>query len=101
GDAVPPAGGRHWTLCGGSGTACSNAGQPAKDQYTLRTTNSTNGAPSVILTNGAQCDIAFSPTACRGVANASTTEYLQVTGPTDSTDNSGSLTTTITWMVSS
>src|SRR5215469_15490230 len=60
-DAVPADAGRHWTLCGGTGSACTGKrGRPGPNQFqstTLGGTKKPNAA--TILTYAVQCDTAF------------------------------------------
>lgn len=97
-DAVPSSGGTPWTLCGGSAAACTApSSSPGQDQYKETVFNGTAGA-STILTDGPQCDGAFSnPTCGTSVAGASDSEALQIYGPTASSDGSSAFTSTITY----
>ena len=93
-NAIPSDSGANWTLCGGTGTACTGtSGNPGQDQF-----GEANGG-GVILTTSLGCDTNFSGggTTCATVSGQHETEVLFLTGPSTSTDTSLSFSTTWTW----
>jgi len=91
-DATPIDNGRSWSLCGVDPSCTTSS--PGVDQYSLQAIDSANQATHTNLGDTAACDAAFG---CTGSGVTSKTEYLQLTGPASSTDNSSSFSTTITW----
>lgn len=94
-DAIPSDNGTHWTLCGGSGTGCGNAGFPGQDQFGEQGHSPAGNSP--FLTTTPQCDTSFSAscTASSGQSNSSIT--LELIGPMASSDGSTSFSTVWTW----
>lgn len=91
-DAVPQDSGTHWTLCGGSGAACTKANNtPGLDQYELGTSS------NFILTNTPQCDTAFNDTCLPVSPGQPANETYLLEGPSSSTSSASTFTTTITW----
>jgi hypothetical protein len=100
-DFVPLDVGTDWTLCGGAGPLCIGPnGLPGRDQYSEQSVNTVAGAV-ILLDNNQQCDVSFASGAtndpCLANPSQSATEEFFMTGPTASTDNSGSFSTTLTW----
>jgi len=102
-NAEPADGGYPWTLCGPGLTAtCSGSGGlPGQDQYRQQTL----GASSVAgpyFGNAPICDTAFDGTVS-GTADCTSTpgqvgnETVEVWGPSSSTDQSSTFTSSITW----
>jgi hypothetical protein len=104
-DMVPQDNGINWQLCDPTATSTSTpactgpsggSGHLAgKDQY-ISQNNAYNQGP--FLSNTPQCDVAWG-SGCVAAPNA--TQYYNdyMYGPTQSTDNAGSFTTTISWVV--
>lgn len=110
-NAVPADAGTPWTLC----TETSIAGtatctgpttygppRPGRDQLTVETAQWGTRLGGAILTTTPSCDSGISPPApanCSLAAGATALEFLQLIGPTASTDASTTLTTTATWII--
>lgn len=105
-DAVPVDNGTHWVLCGSASPATScaqGAFTPGQDQYLEQTEHYlASGSPrsGPFLSNSPACDTAFgdpSAPSCAAAPNQATQETLGMTGPSSSTDPSGTFSTVITW----
>ena len=100
----PSDSGTPWNLCSGPGSPspCGGGANPGPDQFEewaiSLSPQGVEGSRGPILTTSPQCDIAFNNgTGCAAAPVQSITERLTVTGPTTSTDNSGTFTTVWTW----
>src|SRR2546423_5485809 len=87
GDAVPSDNGTHWTLC-----TCT----PGQDHYSVNTAN-TQGIGNTYLQNGPVCDIAFDLNDCVAPTNGARHEFVQLEGPSATTDGSNTFTISVTW----
>ena len=101
-DFVPADAGTDWTLCGGAGPVCTGTNNlPGRDQYAEQSLNTVTANSFILLDNNLQCDASFASGAtndpCLASPSQSATEAFFMTGPSASTDNSGSFSTTITW----
>jgi hypothetical protein len=104
--AQPADGGQDWTLCGGV-VPCTGNGSPGVDQFTEfgQGTKPFIGGGDVTFTTSPQCDMAFdnspygvgSP-GCMTTPGQEAVEYTDLVGPSSSTDQSQSFTTSVTWM---
>lgn len=105
-DAVPADGGKHWTLCGGTGSACTGKrGRPGPNQFQSATLGGTKKPTSAtILTYAAQCDTAFDlatgTPGCVATASQTTNEGINALVASSSTDTSTTFTTLMTWTAS-
>lgn len=102
GDMIPADSGTPWTLCFlAPQPACAAPLHPGLDQYQMQTVYATTGGGRA-LTNGNQCD-AFAAGAvvfedgCRAAGGAAIPGHFQLVGPSVSTDNSSTFSTTVTW----
>jgi hypothetical protein len=95
-NAMPGSGGQQWVLCG-SDVACAGGSTPGADEFRMKAVDNSNPGSQTQLGHIAQCDASFG---C-GPASGSRTEYVQLTGPTSSTNKSPTFNTTITWTASS
>jgi hypothetical protein len=99
GNAVPSDGGTPWMLCdsytGTTAPCTGTGGLPGRDQFEEYPVGASIGSD---LTNSPRCDAAFSAvSSCAAAAGQFTFERLYVTGPSASSDNSGSFITVWTW----
>jgi hypothetical protein len=113
-DAVPSDGGTHWTLCSYyvdcAGPGFGSGHLPGSDQYATgayQTYDQFGDAVGPFLENSPECDTSWSGLAGARVsglgvcvpvsANQTASEYLYVRGPSSSTDQSPTFTTSVTW----
>ncbi len=103
-DATPSDNATPWTLCGGDGPGCTgNSLAPGVDQYQLAARPSYQLADEAPLTGTPACDNAYdendtSPASgCVAAAGQVGTEYLALQGPSATTDQSDTFSTTVTW----
>jgi hypothetical protein len=105
-DAVPADAGRHWTLCGGTGSACTGKhGGPGANQLKITTVGGAKKpTDATILSYAAQCDTAFDlatgTAGCVASAGQTADEGIGAVVPSSSTDASTTFTTLMTWTVS-
>jgi len=95
--AAPSDGGKHWSLCGGTGTPCTSAfSAPGPDQFSERNGHSDGSLAGPQLTVNAQLDSAFSSDAS-ATAGQAVVESLAIGGPYSSSDTSPTFSTTWIW----
>lgn len=109
-DMVPADQGPHWTLCKFASTCTQQVPGPNQYYETLSTSpgyNNTGPAPPgpgpfLSLSNQAVCDTDFAGGQCGATVGPgfSQSEYLAITGPSSSTDQSPSWSTVVTWTAS-
>jgi hypothetical protein len=105
-DAIPTDGGKHWTLCGGSGMTCTGKrNRPGRDQFQITTVGGTKKpTPATTITYSMQCDAAFDlatgTPGCAATAGQIGREGLNTLVASTSTDTSPTFTTLITWTTS-
>jgi hypothetical protein len=109
-DMVPQDGATHWTLPPAPGVFNGCPVTPGADQYceTLALGPGPDSGPAealqqyLSLANTATCDVTFTGFFGCGTAQPgqASNEFLAMTGPSSSTDASGSFSTTITWTAS-
>jgi hypothetical protein len=111
-NAVPSDGsGNDWLLCQAIGpVGCAGGGLPGADQFSQQTCGTFSSGPvsgsscSTYVTAGPECDTAFewsatsgSVAGCASTAGQTATEFLDLRGPSSSSDQSPVFTTTVTW----
>jgi hypothetical protein len=99
--AAPSDNGSGWGLCNiGSNpvSACTGSGGnlPGADQYLLQNFAGGSTNPKG-LTGSTVCDIEFAAGSCSAVQGDSQQEGIELTGPTETSDQSTKWTVTITW----
>jgi hypothetical protein len=103
-DAIPSDGGKHWTLCGGIGQACTGKrGRPGKDQLQTATLGGSVRKPAqgTILTYNPQCDAAYDLSTgtqgCVASAGQVANEGLNIFVAATSTDPAKTFTNPVSW----
>jgi hypothetical protein len=95
--------GNGWALCGGTGLTCSNGVAPnvvpGADQYEEGTGNTGGGLSGPDLTSTPACDTSFDSggTGCVSTPGQVSTEFVGITGPSSSSDQSPMFSTTVSW----
>jgi hypothetical protein len=104
-NAIPSDGGNGWRLCGGAPTAACTGpnGLPGQDEYGVatQTTAPVNIGPASV-TGAPGCDVEFDELAdfilgCASAPGQTSAEQLVLQGPSSSTDQSPTFTTSVTW----
>jgi hypothetical protein len=96
--------GNGWVLCGGAGLTCSGGASPnfvpGTNEYEESNANATGGGVSPpFFTTTPACDMAFQAgnAGCVSSPSQVSSELLEITGPTSSSDQSPVFNTTVTW----
>ena len=95
-NAVPADNLTPWTLCDEGPSCTGPSNRPGQDQAAVRSLGVVGAVNGPFLSTNPQCDTAFSA-GCAAATGQNTAEFLQLTGPTASTDGSDTFTIHVTW----